>query len=399
MTVNIFRHIVFGIAALLALGAGCPLHGQDTRAYESRKAKLEKDIALIDRQLKDNASRSSTALNSLTLIRKKISDRKELLEESEGQLADISEKISLKNSEIRKIQNRLDTLTLYYGKLVRSAYKNRSPSVWYMYILASENVGQAFRRIGYLSNLSSEMNRQGEKIISTKEELGREADSLAVLQKKAQVIRDSRAAEMSRLKNEESQSEKLVSQLQKNRTKYQNELASKKRQVDALNREIQRLIASAVKGGKSGRSATSKTTVDTKLDAEFSRNKGKLPWPADGPVVDHFGQHYHPVFKSVKLPFNNGITMALDKDSPVKAVFDGTVKQIVVMPGYNKCVLVQHGGYFTFYCKLGFVSVKPGDKIKTGEVIGTVDNIDNQYQLHFQIWKGTTPQNPELWLK
>lgn len=399
MTVNIFRHIVFGIAALLALGAGCPLHGQDTRAYESRKAKLEKDIALIDRQLKDNASRSSTALNSLTLIRKKISDRKELLEESEGQLADISEKISLKNSEIRKIQNRLDTLTLYYGKLVRSAYKNRSPSVWYMYILASENVGQAFRRIGYLRNLSSEMNRQGEKIISTKEELGREADSLAVLQKKAQVIRDSRAAEMSRLKNEESQSEKLVSQLQKNRTKYQNELASKKRQVDALNREIQRLIASAVKGGKSGRSATSKTTVDTKLDAEFSRNKGKLPWPADGPVVDHFGQHYHPVFKSVKLPFNNGITMALDKDSPVKAVFDGTVKQIVVMPGYNKCVLVQHGGYFTFYCKLGFVSVKPGDKIKTGEVIGTVDNIDNQYQLHFQIWKGTTPQNPELWLK
>lgn len=399
MTVNIFRHIVFGIAALLALGAGCPLHGQDTRAYESRKAKLEKDIALIDRQLKDNASRSSTALNSLTLIRKKISDRKELLEESEGQLADISEKISLKNSEIRKIQNRLDTLTLYYGKLVRSAYKNRSPSVWYMYILASENVGQAFRRIGYLRNLSSEMNRQGEKIISTKEELGRESDSLVVLQKKAQVIRDSRAAEMSRLKNEESQSEKLVSQLQKNRTKYQNELASKKRQVDALNREIQRLIASAVKGGKSGRSATSKTTVDTKLDAEFSRNKGKLPWPADGPVVDHFGQHYHPVFKSVKLPFNNGITMALDKDSPVKAVFDGTVKQIVVMPGYNKCVLVQHGGYFTFYCKLGFVSVKPGDKIKTGEVIGTVDNIDNQYQLHFQIWKGTTPQNPELWLK
>ncbi len=399
MTVNIFRHIVFGIAALLALAAGCPLHGQDTRAYENRKAKLEKDIALIDRQLKDNASRSSTALNSLTLIRKKISDRKELLEESEGQLADISEKISLKNNEIRKIQNRLDTLTLYYGKLVRSAYKNRSPSVWYMYILASENVGQAFRRIGYLRNLSSEMNRQGEKIISTKEELGREADSLAVLQKKAQVIRDSRAAEMSRLKNEESQSEKLVSQLQKNRTKYQNELASKKRQVDALNREIQRLIASAVKGGKSGRSATSKTTVDTKLDAEFSRNKGKLPWPADGPVVDHFGQHYHPVFKSVKLPFNNGITMALDKDSPVKAVFDGTVKQIVVMPGYNKCVLVQHGGYFTFYCKLGFVSVKPGDKIKTGEVIGTVDNIDNQYQLHFQIWKGTTPQNPELWLK
>ena len=48
---------------------------------------------------------------------------------------------------------------------------------------------------------------------------------------------------------------------------------------------------------------------------------------------------------------------------------------IVVMPGYNKCVLVQHGNYFSFYCKLGTVSVKAGDKVKTGQVVGTVDTI------------------------
>jgi len=144
---------------------------------------------------------------------------------------------------------------------------------------------------------------------------------------------------------------------------------------------------------------TPKIAIDTKLDAEFSRNKGRLPWPADGPVVDHFGQHYHPVFKSVKLPFNNGVTVALSPDASVRAVFDGLVKQIVVMPGYNKCVLVQHGNYFSFYCKLKSVSVKAGDKVRTGDVIGVVDTIDGATLLHFQIWKGTVPQNPELWLK
>ena len=128
-------------------------------------------------------------------------------------------------------------------------------------------------------------------------------------------------------------------------------------------------------------------------------NKGKLPWPADGPVVDHFGQRYHPVYTNLKLPFNNGVTVALPAGTEIKAVFDGVVKQIVVMPGYNKCVLVQHGNYFSFYCKLGTVSVKAGDKVKTGQVVGTVDTIGGETQLHFQIWSGRTPQNPETWLR
>ena len=58
-----------------------------------------------------------------------------------------------------------------------------------------------------------------------------------------------------------------------------------------------------------------------------------------------------------------------------------------------------YGSYFSFYCKLKTVSVKAGDKVKTGQALGTVDTIAGESQLHFQIWKGTTPQNPELWLK
>ena len=138
---------------------------------------------------------------------------------------------------------------------------------------------------------------------------------------------------------------------------------------------------------------------DFKLSGEFEANKGRLPWPAVGPVADHFGQHAHPVYKSVKLPFNNGINITVAKGTEVKCVFNGEVKRVIVMPGYNKCALVQHGEYFTFYCKLSSVSVKAGDKIKAGQTVGIVDTIDGQTQLHFQLWKGTTPQNPELWLK
>ena len=98
-------------------------------------------------------------------------------------------RINAKQKDVDRVQARLDTLSLYYSKLVKSAYKNRDSKVWYMYILASENVGQAFRRAGYLRNLSAEMNRQGEKIIDTKSELQREMDSLSVLKRDAEVIR------------------------------------------------------------------------------------------------------------------------------------------------------------------------------------------------------------------
>lgn len=396
MRFHFSKQILFLCVGIVFFAVGG--YAQDTRSQESRKAKLEKEIALIDKQLRENASRSSDAMAALTLVQEKVAARKELVAESDKEISFLSGQISSKQKDVDRLQNRLDTLTLYYSRLVKSAYRNRDSRVWYMYILASDNIGQAFRRIAYMRNLSSEMNRQGEKIIGTRDELQSQIDSLNVLKGRAETLRQKRAVEVSALQKEEAESKTLVNRLQRNRTKYQKDLAAKKKQVDALNKEIQRIIAAAVNGKSNGKSTTKKP-VDIKLDAEFAKNKGKLPWPAEGRVVDHFGQHYHPVFKSVKLPFNNGINISLAKDQAVCAVFNGVVKQIVVMPGYNKCVLIQHGNYFSFYCKLATANVRPGDTVKTGDIIGTVDTIDGMNQLHFQIWKGTAPQNPELWLR
>lgn len=383
--------------AAMMLIVTLPLSAQNTKTQESRKAKLEKEIEQINRQLKENTSRSNTALNELTLIRKKISNRSELVAESDREIAEISAKIVAKQEEIAALEGRLDTLSIYYSRLVRNAYKNRNAKVWYMYVLASDNIGQAFRRVGYLRDLSRQMNIQAEKIQATKTEIEEENARLMALRTEAQAVRNRRKIEVDALQKEESQSKTLVDRLKRDRKKYESSLASKKKQVDALNREIERIIREATKG--SGGSGSKSKPVDYTLDAEFAKNKGKLPWPADGPVVEKYGQHNHPVYTNVKLPFNNGVTISVSKGTQAKAVFNGEVKQIVVMPGYNKCVLVQHGNYFSFYCKLGSVNVKVGDKVKTGDVVGVVDTMDGTTQLHFQVWKGTTPQNPELWLR
>lgn len=388
------------ILVIIMAGMLCPVpaYSQNTKAQEARKARLQKEIEIIDSQLRTNASKSSSALNRLALVRKKMDARKELLEESDRQIAGFTKAIGAMEKEIKAAQQRLDTLSEYYTRLVRSAYKNRNTKVWYMYILASDNLGQAFRRYGYLRDLSAQMKVQAEKIIEAKAALESEKASLQELKKEAEAVRKERAEEVARLQAEETDSRNLVNQLERNRKKYQGELDRKRREVDALNREIERIIRNAMGGSKSGKASGSKE-IDIKLANEFKANKGKLPWPVEGPVVDRFGQNYHPVYTKIKLHFNNGINIAVSPGTGVKSVFDGVVKQIVVMPGYNKCVLIQHGDYFSFYCKLGSVSVKAGDKVKTGQKIGTVDTMNGETQLHFQIWSGRTPQNPEIWLR
>ncbi|MGN0201290.1 MAG: murein hydrolase activator EnvC family protein [Candidatus Cryptobacteroides sp.] len=395
---RIFALRVLAIAVVGWLCCGSPAYSQDTKAQEARKARLQKEIEIIDGQLKANAAKSSSALGKLTLVQKKVDARKELLAESDRLISRYSKSISAKEKEIKAAQQRLDTLSDYYTRLVRSAYKNRNAKVWYMYILASDDLAQAFRRYGYLRDLSSQMKVQAEKIQEAKAALESEKAGLETLKKEAEAVRKERAAELGRLQAEEAEARNLVNQLARNKKKYQSELDKKQREVEALNREIERIIRNAM-GDKKGDKSSSRTEIDYKLAGEFKANKGKLPWPVEGPVVDRFGQNYHPVYTKIKLHFNNGINIAVPADTPVKAVFDGVVKQIVVMPGYNKCVLIQHGDYFSFYCKLGNVSVKAGDKVKTSQTIGTVDTMNGETQLHFQIWSGKTPQNPENWLR
>ena len=397
------RRVLHIVLILLLFGAVSS--AQDTRRQESRKAALQKEIAEINRRLKENSQSSSRALTDLALVRRKISARQELIAESDREIQAFDDSVRVKQKEIDRLQARHDTLSLYYDRLVRSAYKNRDSRLWYMYILASENLGQAARRFGYLRGFSREMSAQAEKLRQTQAELEVEKERLAALKADAQSLRKQRQADVENLRSEESESATLVARLEKDRKKYQKDLAKKNREVEALNREIAAIIRRATSKSASGKKSAAKggkstsTTVDEALSNNFASNKGRLPWPAEGTVVDSYGQHYHPVYKNVKLPFNNGVTLAVARGTQAKAVFDGTVAQIVVIPGYNQCVLVQHGSYFTFYCKLKSVAVKAGDKVKTGTVLGTVDTISGEDQLHFQLWKERTPQNPETWLK
>ena len=385
---TICREILLIAAVLLIAPA---LHAQDVSKQKQSIARLKEEIQFIDKELKETASKHKASYNQLLLLQKKSSNRKQLVAESDRAIRDLQGQIYIKDREIGALQAQIDTLERYYANLVYNTYKNRDNRVWFMYLLASENPGQGYRRFSYLKNLSAAMNSEAEEIIAAKERLAGQKAELTQMYNEAGALKREREKEYNTLLSEEKKTRTVVNALAKDKKKYQAELDRKRKEMERLNKEVKKVL---------GKEMAKKDKIDYAVSGKFEQNKGNLPWPVKGVVTETYGAQKHPVYKNISLPANDGITITAQKGSEAKSVFEGVVKQIMIMPGYGHCVLVQHGEYFTFYCKLAKAVVKSGQKVKAGDTLGTLETTeDNSAQLHFQLWKGNVKQNPSLWLR
>ena len=262
------RLAILAAAAVLLCGAPA-LRAQDTRAQESRRAALQKEIAQLEQQIKENASKSSNALNELTLVRRQISSRRSLVEESAAEIRRIDDTIRIRQAEADRLRERIGTMEQYYHRLVRNAYKNRDARLWYTYLLSSKDLGQASRRYAYLRDLSGQMNSQARRLKELRADLETELQHLDTLRQEAEAVKAAHEQELQGLRQEELRSDRLVASLRKDKNLYQRQLDTKRRQVEALNREIQRLIAQAIEEARKQEAAaknknTGKQTASTK---------------------------------------------------------------------------------------------------------------------------------------
>ena len=144
------------------------------------------------------------------------------------------------------------------------------------------------------------------------------------------------------------------------------------------------------------------TKAEKRLSDDFASNKGRLPYPVSGrhTIVAAFGEQQHQELKYVRTN-NSGIDIQTAPGTDARAVFNGEVTRVFVVPGYNNSVIVRHGNYLTVYSNLSQVYVKAGDKVSTRQAIGKIftDTEDgNATILHFQLWKEKTKLNPAPWL-
>lgn len=112
-------------------------------------------------------------------------------------------------------------------------------------------------------------------------------------------------------------------------------------------------------------------------------------------ITSGFGARYHPILKTMRV--HTGVDMAAPKGTPIYATADGVVSREKGGSGYGIVVIINHGySYKTVYAHMSKKIVKPGQKVKRGEIIGYVGNTGLSFgsHLHYEVIKNGVKVNP-----
>ena len=132
----------------------------------------------------------------------------------------------------------------------------------------------------------------------------------------------------------------------------------------------------------------------------FGRERGQLPWPAEGRVVTGFGRETHPRFGTETV--RTGIDIEAAEGTPIRAVAPGAVAYRGWLKGYGNLLVLDHGdGYYTLYAHASQILVDEGDQVKGGELVGRVGETGSVEgpRLHFEVRYQSRAEDPQLWLR
>ncbi|MBT7851292.1 MAG: peptidoglycan DD-metalloendopeptidase family protein [Flavobacteriaceae bacterium] len=373
---------------------------------EERRRELTREIQQIGALLFEGKKEQKSVLSVVEDLDFKINVRKNLIRITNQQANLLTREINSNQTKISKLRIRLKALKADYAEMIVKSYKSRSNQSKLMFLLSSSNFQQAYKRLQYIKQYADYQMLQAE-LIKTETAKMQELNIALVNQKKdkQKLIEENKIAKVA-LDKELAQQKALIKDIKNNLSTFTAQLKTKQRESNRIDKEIRKIIQDAIaasnkKAGKSSKSTVFSLTPEQKiLAANFTSNKGKLPWPVEKGVVKlRFGNNPSPIDRSLTIK-SNGVRIATNKGEEVRAVFEGVVQSIMTPKNGNNTVMVRHGNYITVYKNLSKFYVQKGDKVTTKQVIGEVitNKASGETVLSFGIYKDSTIQNPSHWI-
>lgn len=126
--------------------------------------------------------------------------------------------------------------------------------------------------------------------------------------------------------------------------------------------------------------------------------QGALDWPVQGRIIGFFGQASNRLGGGVA---RNGIEIAADEDTPVRAIHGGTVGFAGPFTGFGTLVILDHGSNgYSLYGYLGSTPLQQGQTVETGAEVGRVGLAPaGPPTLYFEMRIDGRSVNPVQWLK
>ncbi len=401
-----FHKTVISLGLLLLFSVSTFGQDKDKADLQKERDRISQEISLTNKLLLETKSNRDKMESELGLLNRKIRLREDLIRSLRGEITSYNRKIKGNKGQIDELEDELKTLKGSYAKAVRFAQRTARSQDRLLYIFASADFFQAIRRIRYLQQYSKHRLKQARQISETQDKLNElNASLLSVIGEKDALLSNEEATKKE-LSADVAQQKTLVSGLQQEESKLKKKLRQQEKQRESLNKEIQRIIEEEIRASKKTNSGVFALTPESAaLSANFEKNQGKLPWPVErGVITSKFGKNPHPVLAGITVP-NNGVDIATNANSSVRAIFDGTVSAVFNISGAGQNVIISHGGYRSVYTNLREVHVAKGQKVSAKDPIGKVltDEASGKTEAHLEIWKvgsdgTTTKQDPALWI-
>ena len=404
MKIKVLLRDVFFAGFLLS-----SLHGfsQENKReeLEQRRLDLQQEIKRINSLRTSNLKKEKSILTEVEDLDQQIRSTEKLIRVTNQQANLLTREINTNQNRIGTLRKELEQLKEDYSKMIRKSYKSKSQQSRIMFLLSSENFLQAYKRLQYMKQYANYRHQQGEEIQLRTEELQKLNQSLAEQKKtKDRLIVENRKTR-ALLEESKKEQQSLIAEVRKKEGQFASQLKKKQQEINAIDREIERIIEEAIAANNKAEGSTSrsvfKLTPEAKaLAADFEKNKGKLPWPVrTGTVVLRFGTQPHPIVKTATMN-SNGVRIATDPNSKARAVFGGTVSEIIAVKGSSLMVMVRHGDYITIYNHLDSVDVRKGQQVALGQDLGSIaiNKTDGRTTLYFVMYKNNQKLNPEEWI-
>lgn len=418
------KKILFSFLFVCSVGVGL-VFAQSSAELKKQREKIDAEIAELMKVVRAKTQEKILSQKEVNALSRQLSLREDKIKTINSELRLINNNIQKNTKAVNELKAELEKMRRDYEKMVLFAFRNKNGYNKLMFIFASKDFNQAFKRVKYLQQFNDARKVKAAEIEKTKKEI-----ELKI----AQLERD-RATQNKLLKEQEAEKAIIakdrkahaqeLSQLKKEESDYRGQLSKKqqeKKRIDAMikaaiRREIEaqrklaeeaRRKAAEAEAKRTGKSVDEvekstprksdsevlrSTPEAAKLSAGFKSNRGRLPWPvSQGNIVRNFG--FETVEHNVRID-NSDVAIRTADNASVKAVFEGDVVQVI-----GSFVVIKHGEYFTSYSNLKSVSVRRGQKVGRGQQVGTAgEDPDAGYSVvNFGVFQGQTAMNPVSWL-
>lgn len=413
-------------AFLFLLFVGFAMHSfaQSSAELKRKRDKITEELDKLNDEYTKISRDKRTSLKQLSLLKAQIDLREEKIKTANSEIRLLDHQISNNSNNVRSLQSQLDQLKKEYAAMVLFAFRNQSAYNKLMFIFAANDFNQAYKRLKYMQQFGDYRQRQAGYIEGTQKDLHVKIVALDHDKKEKKNILQDQQKEKEKLGKEKDNQAQVVNTLSKEQKRTKKEMAQQNRLLSqirksigaAIRREIEearRKEAEAVRIAAAKAKAENKPTVvakpaskgtdvlsatpeAAKLSNDFLGNRGRLPWPvANGAIVGKFGLTY---IQGIKTD-NSGVDIKTSQGAAVRSVFSGEVSKVENVDG-SYLIVIRHGEFFTAYMNLRTVSVSKGQKVSIKQTIGSagVDPESGDSQVHFELWKGFTPQNPQNWI-